>query len=203
MSEPRRFAGDTLVVATHNPGKAREIGVLLRRYVAHCPTAGELGVPEPEETESTFIGNAVLKAKAVALATGQPALADDSGLAVVALGGAPGIYSARWAGPAKDFAIAMRRVLAELGDHADRGAAFVCALALAWPDGHVEVVEGRVEGAIAAAPSGTRGFGYDPLFVPAGRDITFGEMDPAEKLAMSHRADAFAKLIARCFRADM
>jgi XTP/dITP diphosphohydrolase len=195
----RRFTGDTLVIASHNKGKVREIAELLGAYVAHFPSAGELGLPEPEETESTFIGNAELKARAAAGASGLPALADDSGLVVPALGGAPGIYSARWAGPDKDFTFAMRRVQDELGE-GDPAASFVCALSLAWPDGHVESVEGRIDGRLIFPPKGDRGFGYDPIFIMAGRDITFAEMDPAEKHAVSHRADAFAQLVALCFK---
>jgi XTP/dITP diphosphohydrolase len=198
---PRRFHGDTLVIASHNPGKVREIADLLGRFVAHFPSAGDHGVEEPEETGTTFIENAVLKARHSAEATGLPALADDSGLAVAALGGEPGIYSARWAeGPGgRDFGRAMTKVEAALGDAEDRRAHFVCALALAWPDGHVEVVEGRVDGTLVWPPRGSRGFGYDPMFLPEGRDVTFGEMDPEAKHAISHRADAFAKLVTRCF----
>jgi XTP/dITP diphosphohydrolase len=195
----RRFTGDTLVIASHNKGKVREIAELLGAYVAHFPSAGELGLPEPEETEATFIGNAELKARAAAIASGLPALADDSGLVVPALGGAPGIYSARWAGPDKDFDFAMRRVQVELGG-GDPAAHFVCALALAWPDGHAESVEGRINGHLVFPPRGDRGFGYDPIFIMAGRDITFAEMDPVEKHAVSHRADAFAQLVALCFK---
>jgi len=197
----RRFTGDTLVVATHNPGKLREIAELLAPYVREAVSAGSLGLPEPEETESSFVGNAVLKAKAAALASGRPALADDSGLAVHGLGGAPGIYSARWAGPGKDFGFAMERVRRELGDNPDRGAHFVCALALAWPDGHVECFEGTVHGTLVFPPRGAKGFGYDPIFLPDGHAVTFGEMEPAAKHAMSHRADAFRQLVAACFGA--
>jgi XTP/dITP diphosphohydrolase len=196
----RRFTGDTLVIASHNAGKVREIALLLADHVAHFPSAGALDLPEPEETEASFIGNAALKARAAASGADLPALADDSGLVVPALGGAPGIYSARWAGPGKDFKFAMRRVERELGDR-DRSAYFICALALAWPDGHVETVEGRVDGRLVFPGRGERGFGYDPIFIPAGHDITFGEMDPDSKHRMSHRADAFAQLLARCFAA--
>jgi XTP/dITP diphosphohydrolase len=194
----RRFTGDTLVIASHNPGKVREIAALLSDFVAKFPSAGELGLGEPDETEATFIGNAALKAKAAATASGLPALADDSGLVVPALGGAPGIYSARWAGPEKDFGMAMRRVETELGDR-DRSAHFICALALAWPDGPVETVEGRLDGQLTFPPRGDRGFGYDPIFIADGYGITFGEMDPDEKHRISHRADAFAQLVAKCF----
>lgn len=204
MSAPRQFTGDTLVIATHNKGKVPEIAALLKEYVAKFPSAGELGLAEPEETETTYIGNAALKARAAALASGLPALADDSGVSVAGLDGAPGIYSARWAGPSKDFTLAMDRVRQELEAALDRKgdrAAFICALALAWPDGHVEAVEGRLEGTLTFPPRGGRGFGYDPIFIPDGYAITCGEMDPAEKQAISHRADAFKKLKARCFGA--
>ena len=187
-----------LVIATHNPGKAREIAALLEdRFEA--VTAGALGLPEPEETEATFAGNALLKARAAADASGIVALADDSGLSVRALGGAPGVHSARWAGEARDFAEAMARVHGEMGDAADRGAWFTCALAVAWPDGPAVVVEGRVDGRLTFPPQGTRGFGYDPIFVPEGHTETFGEMEPEKKDAMSHRARAFAKLKAALF----
>jgi len=194
----RQFTGDTLVIASHNKGKVREIAELLGAYVAHFPSAGELSLPEPEETETTFIGNAELKARAAAAGSGLPALADDSGLVVPALGGAPGIYSARWAGPDKDFSVAMRRVETELGN-GDPSAFFVCALTLAWPDGHTESVEGRIHGRLVFPGRGDRGFGYDPIFIMEGRDVTFAEMDPDEKHRVSHRAAAFAQLVARCF----
>lgn len=187
--------GARLVAATHNPGKVPEITALLDgRY--QVVSAGELGLPEPHETESTFVGNALLKARAAADASGLPALADDSGLSVRGLDGAPGIHSARWAGPEKDFALAMRKVEERLDEIAsdDRFAWFTCALALAWPDGPAVVVEGRVEGELVFPGRGERGFGYDPIFVPAGGALTFGEMEPAAKDAMSHRARAFAKL---------
>lgn len=196
----RRFTGDTLVIATHNPGKLREIAALLAPYAANFRSAGELGLEEPEETGTSFVANAELKALAAAQASGHVALADDSGLAVTALDGAPGIYSARWAGPTKDFAVAMARVNDELADNPDRSACFVCALTLAWPDGHVETVEGRCHGALVWPPRGEKGFGYDPVFVPDGHGITFAEMPPADKHAMSHRADAFRQLVARCFQ---
>lgn len=199
----RRFAGDTLVIASHNKGKVREIADLLGRYVTNFPSAGELGLAEPEETEKTFTGNAALKALAAARASGLPALADDSGLAVDALDGAPGIYSARWAGPEKDFALAMEKVRRELALAPDRKgdrAHFVCALAIAWPDGHVEVVEGQAHGTLTFPPRGTRGFGYDPIFIPDGYGTTtYAELDPDQKHAISHRADAFRQLVARCF----
>ncbi len=187
--------GMRLVAATHNPGKAREIEALLDGHYA-VVTAGDLNLPEPDETESTFAGNALLKARHAADRSGETALADDSGLSVAALGGAPGIFSARWAGPDKDFAFAMRRVeerLEETGSD-DRRAWFTSALAVAWPDGPAVVVEGRVDGTLTFPPRGGRGFGYDPIFVPDGYSETFGEMDPALKDSISHRARAFAKL---------
>jgi XTP/dITP diphosphohydrolase len=191
--KPRLIKGSRLVVATHNPGKAREIAVLLGGDF-EVLSADQAAVPEPEETESTFIGNAVLKARHAALISGLPALADDSGLSVRGLGGQPGIYSARWAGPGKDFAVAMARVEQELAETADRSAFFTCALAVAWPDGSVFAVEGIVEGGLVFPARGTRGFGYDPIFVPEGGTETFGEMDPVAKEAISHRTRAFAQL---------
>lgn len=198
---PRRFPGGRLVVATHNPGKLRELRDLFAPFTADLVSAGELGLPEPEETGLTFIANAELKARAAALASGRPAIADDSGLCVAALDDAPGIYSARWAGEAKDFTHAMKRIEAELQAKslATSAAHFVCALTLAFPDGHAESFEGRIDGDLVFPPRGAHGFGYDPIFKPAGFDITFGEMDPAAKHAMSHRARAFAQLIAACF----
>lgn len=204
MSPPvtaRKLASGTLVIASHNAGKVREINELIAPYGVAAIAAAEIGLGEPEETEKTFAGNADLKARAAALAAGLPALADDSGLEVAALGGAPGVLSARWAGPGKDFAQAMekvRRALEESGA-ADRTARFVCALALAWPDGHVEAFEGTVAGTLVFPPRGGRGFGYDPIFLPAGEHETFGEMDPARKHAMSHRAQAFRMLTKACF----
>ncbi|MGE5546579.1 MAG: RdgB/HAM1 family non-canonical purine NTP pyrophosphatase [Solirubrobacterales bacterium] len=200
----RKFAGGRLVIASHNKGKVREIGELLAPFGVEVVSAGELGLDEPEETGTTFVANAELKARAAAQAANLPALADDSGLAVDALGGDPGIYSARWAGPSKDFGVAMALVHERMGDAnggegGDRSARFVCALALAWPDGHCETFEGVVEGDIVWPPRGSQGFGYDPMFQPVGRDLTFGEMDPDAKHAISHRADAFRKLVAACF----
>lgn len=191
------------MLATHNPGKVREIADLVAPHDVSVVAAGALGLAEPEETGATFAANARLKARAAADAAGLPALADDSGLAVAALDGAPGIYSARWAGPEKDFSIAMRRVEGALdeAETEDRRAAFVCALCLAWPDGEDQVFEGRVEGTLVWPPRGARGFGYDPMFVPEGQTETFGEMAPAAKHAMSHRARAFARLVAAIFEA--
>ncbi|MEQ9334071.1 RdgB/HAM1 family non-canonical purine NTP pyrophosphatase [Thalassobaculum sp.] len=197
----RRLSGTTLLVASHNPGKVREIRELLAPFGMEIVAAAELGLPEPEETGTTFVANAELKALAAARAAGMPALSDDSGFCVDALGGDPGVYSARWAGPGKDFGIAMAKVweAVQASGSADRGARFACALSLAWPDGHTETVEGEVHGTVVWPPRGGRGFGYDPMFVPAGHDRTFGEVDSEWKHSVSHRADAFAKLVARCF----
>ena len=187
--------GAKLVVATHNGGKARELAEILENRF-ELVTAGELGLSEPEETETTFVGNALLKARAAAEASGLPALADDSGLSVAALEGAPGVHSARWAGPGRDFYAAMDKVAARIEEtgEEDLSAWFTCALAIAWPDGPAVVVEGRIDGALTFPPRGDRGFGYDPIFVPEGGSQTFGEMEPAAKDAISHRARAFAKL---------
>jgi len=191
--------GPTLVVASHNKGKLREIADLLSPLGLTVRSAAELGLPEPEETEPTFVGNALLKARAAAEASGLPALADDSGLCVAALDGAPGIYSARWAGEKRDFSIAMARVEHELiAKHAtDRSAKFVCVLALAMPGGESQTFEGEVHGTLTFPPRGARGFGYDPIFVMDGMKETFGEIDPARKHAISHRAKAFEKLKSR------
>lgn len=187
--------GMRIVLATHNPGKAPEIAALLGGNY-EIVTAGELNLPEPAETETTFGGNAMLKARHAAALSGEVALADDSGLSVSALDGAPGIFSARWAGPGKDFAAAIAKVeqrLEESGSE-DRSAWFTSALAVAWPDGPCVVVEGRVDGHLVFPPRGERGFGYDPIFVPAGETRTYSEMDRAEKEADSHRTRAFARL---------
>ena len=196
---PRRFAGGKLVIASHNPGKVREIAELLEPYGADVTTAEALGLAEPKETGATFADNARLKARASARGSGLPALADDSGLEVNALGGRPGVLSARLAGPVKDFALAMRAIEDELKGSRDRRANFTCALALGWPDGHCETFEGRVDGTLVWPPRGALGFGYDPMFVPDGHVLTFGEMAPEKKHALSHRANAFRKLIAACF----
>jgi XTP/dITP diphosphohydrolase len=207
-----RTLSGRVVIATHNPGKLREMRELLAPYGVDAVSAGELGLPEPEETGATFADNARIKAEAAAAGANLPALADDSGLAVEALGGAPGIHSARWAGPDKDFSRAMRVVEEKLvavgaSGPAQRRAAFVSALALAWPDGRCEGVEGRVEGTLVWPPRGTRGFGYDPMFMPDGHDRTFGEMSAEEKhglpphgQGLSHRARAFIKLAERCLK---
>ena len=196
----RKLTEPKIVLATHNPGKVVEIKALLEPFGTDVVAAGDLGLPEPIEDAPDFIGNAKIKALASATASGMPALADDSGLCVNALGGEPGIYSARWAGPNKDFNIAMTRVADELGDHEDRSAYFVCALCLAWPDGHTEAFQGEVQGNLVSPARGDRGFGYDPMFIPTGFDITFGEMDPDKKHGMSHRHHAFVQLVDACFK---
>ena len=195
--------GTKLVVASHNPGKLREIADLVEPYGLEVVSAAELALPEPEETETTFAGNARLKAVTAAKAAGLPALSDDSGLEVEALGGQPGVYSARWAGPEKDFNLAMKRVADELnvaGAWKEPGprANFTCALCLAWPDGEAHIFEGKVFGRLVWPPRGDRGFGYDPMFLPDGETLTFGEMDPADKHAISHRARAFALFVEAC-----
>jgi XTP/dITP diphosphohydrolase len=196
---PRPFTDDRLVIASHNQGKVEEISALLMPFRIAALAAASLGIPEPEETGDSFEANAALKAGAAAQASGLPALADDSGLVVPAVGSAPGIYSARWAGPTKDFRIAMARVHRELGEQ-DRSALFVAVLALAWPDGNLDLFRGEVAGALVWPPRGDHGFGYDPMFVPDGGRATFGEIEPAQKHRISHRARAFAKLVEGCFQ---
>lgn len=190
-------------IASHNAGKIREIADLIGPYGLSAEGADALGLPEPEETEKTFMGNALLKARAGAEASGLVALADDSGLEVTALDGAPGIYSARWAGEPRDFYAAMEKVRTELEGRGatDMSARFVCALALAHPDGDTRVYEGEVRGTLTFPPRGDKGFGYDPIFIPDGHGVTFAEMDPGQKHAMSHRADAFRQLVADVFGA--
>ena len=205
----RRLGAGKLVIATHNAGKLKEIGALLAPYGLECISAGALGLPEPAETGTTFVENALIKAHAAAQASGLAALADDSGLSVAALGGRPGVYTADWAErqwfegePGRDWYMAMGKVegmLATKGPQTSRDAWFSCVLAIAWPDGDHLVYEGRADGALTWPPRGTLGFGYDPVFVPAGYDRTFAELDPAEKHRISHRADAFAKLVAGQF----
>lgn len=195
--------GAELVVASHNPGKIREIDDLMQPYAIATASAGALGIIEPEETEATFAGNAQLKALHCARASGRPALADDSGLEVQALAGAPGIYSARWAGPDKDFEAAMARVERELASQnatepPQRRANFIAALCLAWPDGEAHVFEGKVHGQLVWPPRGGKGFGYDPMFLADGESLTFGEMEPLKKHAISHRARAFKLFVAAC-----
>ena len=193
----RRLAG-RLVIATHNRGKLAEMADLVRPFGIEAVSAGALGLAEPEETGATFEANAELKARAAAKASGLPSLADDSGLVVPALGGAPGIYSARWAGPERDFAHAMALVEEKLAGTADRRASFVAVLALARPEHGIELFRGEVHGDLVFPPRGTRGFGYDPIFVPLGGTLTFGEMDPEVKHRISHRAVAFQQLAAAC-----
>ena len=195
----RRFTGDRLVIASHNQGKIVEISTLLAPFSIEAVSAASLGIPEPEETGDSFEANAALKARAAAETSGLPALADDSGLVVPAIGGVPGIYSSRWAGAAKDFRMAMERVHRELGNR-DRSARFVAVLTLGWPDGRMELFRGEVDGRLVWPPRGERGFGYDPMFVPEGGVETFGEMEPAEKHKISHRAHAFAALVQGCLR---
>ena len=195
----RLFDHDRLVIASHNPGKVSEIADLMQPFVVEVISAADLNLDEPEETGTTFADNALLKAHAAAKAANLPALADDSGLVVNALAGAPGVYSARWAGADKNFMVAMEKVEKLLRGSEDRSSMFVCALALAWPGGHADVFEGFVEGEITWPPRGEKGFGYDPIFTADGEDITFAEMEPAQKHTMSHRADAFQKLVSACF----
>lgn len=198
----RKLLEKELVVASHNEGKVAEFRELLAGFDLVLSSASELFLQEPEETGESFQANAVLKASAAADKSGKVALADDSGLCVEALNGQPGIYSARWAGPQKDFDFAMEKVrlgLVEEGTLNTR-AYFIAGLALAWPDGHVEYFEGRVDGDLVWPPRGLKGFGYDPMFKPDGYEITFGEMDPAAKHAMSHRAHAFKQLVDACLK---
>ena len=197
----RTFEGGKLVIASHNKGKVSEIQDLLAPFGAQVISAGDLGLAEPVEDGDTFIANAKIKALAAAKAANLPALADDSGLCVHALNGEPGVYSARWAGADKDFTIAMQKVEGALASSGatDRSAHFACALTLAWPDGHTESFEGQVSGTMTWPPRGEKGFGYDPTFVPDGHTQAFAEMEPAQKHAMSHRANAFVKLVAACF----
>lgn len=205
----RRLGPGKLVIATHNAGKLREIQALLAPYGLECLSAGALGLPEPDETGTTFVENALIKAHAAAQASQIPSLADDSGLCVTALGGAPGVYTADWAeadvfegGPRRDWYMAMGKVegkLAELGPQTPRDCWFACVLAIAWPDGTSAVYEGRAPGTLTWPPRGKLGFGYDPVFVPTGDTRTFAELDPDEKHRISHRADAFAKLVADQF----
>ena len=205
----RRLGSGSLVVATHNAGKLKEISALLEPHGMKCLSAGSLGLPEPAETGTTFVQNAMLKARAAAEASGIVALADDSGLSVAALGGRPGVYTADWAerqwfegDPGRDWYMAMGKVeglLQEQGADVDRSCAFHCVLALAWPDGEHAVYEGTAPGSLTWPPRGEMGFGYDPVFVPEGSEQTFAEIEPAQKHAISHRADAFAKLVSEQF----
>lgn len=200
----RRFEGGRLIIASHNAGKVREIGALLEPFGAEVVSAGDLGLPEPEETEDSFAGNARIKAHAAAQAAGLPALSDDSGLTVDALNGDPGVYTADWAETpnGRDFEMAMTKVWSQLEDRGapePRTAQFRCTLCLAWPDGDDVIVEGCARGRLVWPMRGGNGFGFDPMFLPDGKSETFGEMHPDEKHAISHRADAFAKLINACF----
>lgn len=204
MTSHRQVEGRRLVVASHNAGKVREIRELLAPFGVETESVAELGLDEPEETETTFEGNARIKALAAADGSGAPSLADDSGLAVEALNGAPGVYTADWAetSSGRDFAMAMGRVhdeLQELSAPEPWRARFVCVLCLAWPDGHTESFRGEVAGHLTWPPRGDRGFGYDPMFIRDGETLTFGEISPQEKHANSHRARAFAQLVANCF----
>ena len=203
MTHRKLIAGE-LVIASHNAGKVSEINDLVNPFGIRARSAGALGLPSPEETENSFAGNAAIKALAAATASRRPALADDSGLEVAALGGLPGVHTADWAEtPAgRDFYVAMERVERALqaAGAVDRRARFVCCLCLAWPDGHCETFLGKVEGALTWPPRGTMGFGFDPVFAPAGYDKTFAELDPATKHAISHRADAFRQLVAACLQ---
>ena len=199
VAVPRQFLDTQLIIASHNQGKVREIANLLQPYNIEGVSAASLGLDEPEETGTTFAANAELKARTASAATNLPALADDSGLVVPALRGAPGIYSARWAGLGKDFDTAMGLIECRLKNSSDRSAYFIAALALCWTDGHCETFEGRVDGTLVWPQRGNLGFGYDPMFLPNGSKKTFGEMEPGVKHSISHRADAFAKLTKSCF----
>ena len=199
MSKHRKFFGSKIVIASHNSGKVVEIEDLLKPYGIKCLSAAGLNLDEPVEDGTTFTANAEIKARAASLSTKQLSLSDDSGLVIPSINGDPGIYSARWAGQNKDFSAAMLRVHTELANNPNRGARFVCALALAWPDFHSEVFVGDVEGCVVWPPRGDKGFGYDSMFVAGGDVSTFGEIEPVEKHAKSHRSKAFAKLYKACF----
>ena len=198
----RQLTESTLVLASHNSGKLREIKALLAPFALTVISAGDLDLPEPDETETTYTGNAQLKARAAAIASGFPALSDDSGFEMLALNKDPGLYSARWAGQDKNFMAAMERVHQEFTETGsdDRRCRFVCALSIVWPDGHDETVEGIIDGDFIWPPRGNRGFGYDPIFQLSGTDQTFGEADPDWKHSVSHRARAFDQLLERCFQ---
>jgi len=204
---PRRFSGSTLVLASHNPKKLDELRALMAPSGVKVRSAAELGLEEPEEPAPDFAGNARIKALAAATASGLPALADDSGLVVTGLDGAPGVLSARWAGPEKDYAAAMRRVMDGLAQRfgsfaeADKRAAFLTVVCLGWPDGETVCVEGRVDGALIEQPRGTAGFGYDPIFVPEGESRSFAELTAEEKAAISHRGRAMRAILEACFTA--
>ena len=193
----RLLSDKELIIATHNNGKFEEITALLQPYKISTISAKDFGLPEPIEDGDTFIANAEIKARAASIRSGKPALSDDSGLVIPALGGAPGIHSARWAGPEKNFSIAMEKIEKQMKNQ-DPQAYFVCALALIWPDGHIEAFEGKIMGSLVWPPRGDRGFGYDPIFLPKGYDITFGEFEPTAKHKISHRAEAFRQLTTAC-----
>ena len=199
MTENRKFTESCLVVASHNKGKVAEMYDLFKNLVPKLISAAELNLEEPEETGISFAENAEIKALAASKSSNLPALADDSGLVVPALGGEPGIYSARWGGDDRNFDLAMERVNRELSNKSSREAHFVSSLSLAWPDGCLQTVEGKVFGHLVWPPKGDRGFGYDPMFRAEGYSITFGEMDPVEKHKISHRAEAFDKIKKTCF----
>lgn len=204
-AERRPFTEKTLIVASHNQGKIKEINALLKPFGIEAKSSADLDFIEPEENGETFAENAEIKALSAAKAANLPALGDDSGYCVDVLGGDPGIYSARWAGDSRDFALAMQMVESAMADKDaqeddERAASFVCALCLAWPDGHVEIFEGRVHGTSIWPPAGKNGFGYDPIFRPNGHDSTFAEMSADEKKSMSHRTDAFNQLVDACFK---
>jgi XTP/dITP diphosphohydrolase len=196
----RKFSDTQIVIASHNPGKVREISALIQPFVETVVSASSLNLDEPEETGASFAENAQLKALQAAASSQLPSLADDSGLQIQALNNAPGIYSARWAGPNKDFNFAMQEIERLMANSKDLSAQFVCALTLAWPDGAHETFEGYIKGKIQFPPKGEKGFGYDPIFLPVGYHRTFGELDPEEKDQISHRAEAFSKLIRNCFK---
>ena len=198
----RLLTEKTLLIATHNEGKRRELQAMLAPFGVDCRNLQDFGLPAPEETGKTFADNATIKALAAARATQLPALGDDSGLAVSALSGAPGIATADWAGPQRDYAMAMRRIWDAIEQQKDRGASFICSLALAWPDGHAEAAEGRVDGEIVWPPRGGGGFGYDPFFIPKGYAKTFAELPPEVKESESHRGRALRLLIEKCLRTD-
>lgn len=196
----RKFTDSKLLIASHNKDKVHEIGELLKPFSLEVISASDLNIEEPEETENTFEGNSLLKAMYCAKHSNLPSLADDSGLVVPALGGAPGIYSARWAGPKRDFTKGMKRLEKALKGKDDHSAYFICSLALAWPDNHNEVFTGSLGGHLTFPPRGEHGFGYDPIFIPNGYDITVAEMKPEKKQAISHRSHAFNQLIEACLR---
>ena len=196
---PRKFLEKEIIIASHNPGKVREIRKLLEPFCVKVISAGELGLPEPVEDGTTFTENSVIKAMSSAKGSGIPAVADDSGLSIHSLNGDPGVYSARWAGPKKDFNLAMEKIQIRLKNFEKKNAHFTCALSIAWPDGHTESFNGEVHGEITWPPRGKNGFGYDPIFIASGMNKTFAELEPKSKHMISHRSVAFKKLIKGCF----